>query len=93
MSEPAKNLEPKTEGKAEKKVKIKTLRAIQIDGNIIEAGKVIEVTEAQAAEFCDRKFAGYMPFYGNKPEGTAFLGDSGHDPLGTKQISRAERVR
>lgn len=78
--------------KKAKKVKIKAIRSIQVGGHIHEPGSIVEVTEDEAKEFCDRKFAGYMPFYGTKPESNAMLNEGAPDPLATKQIVRAKRV-
>ncbi len=76
------------------KVKIKTLRDIcvpSLGDAIIKPNEVVEVTEAEAKEFCDRKFDAYSPFYGTKPE-IGPLSEGGPDPLARKIITRAVRV-
>ena len=77
-----------------KKVKIKALRDIAVpslDNAIILKDQVVEVTEAEAKEYCDRKFDAYSPFYGTKPE-IGPLAESGADPLARRVITRAVRV-
>ena len=72
-----------------KKIKIKLLQDCCFDGvNILKAGVVVEVDEATAAEFCDRKFEGYMPFYGYMPEMVL----QGPSPLDRQVLTRAVRV-
>lgn len=88
--------EVKPEAKG-KKIKIKLLRDCLIGTEIMRAGTVQMVDEATAAEFCDRKFKGYDPYYGYKPEIGPLMGvdEHGHplpDPLLAKTIVRAVRV-
>jgi hypothetical protein len=84
-----------------KTVKIKTLRAINVgtalEPMIVEPGQIIKVTEAQAKEFCDRKFAGYHPFYGYMPEIGPLMGDDVDgkpipNPMERKKLARAVRI-
>lgn len=75
---------------AAKTVKIKLLRDLYIDGQVQPSGTVHMVTPEEAVEFCDKKFAGMLPFYGTKPEIGMLAG--GVDPLARQVIVRAERV-
>lgn len=70
-----------------KKVKIKLLRDCYVSGQIQKAGQVVECTEEEAVEFCDRKIKGYQPFYGYMPEMLI-----SPNPLEREIIVRATRV-
>lgn len=72
-------------------VKIKTLRECVIGGKIVPVGQIVMATPEEAAEYCDKGFEGFMPFYGNKPE--IGMLDGGADPLARKSIYRAVRVQ
>ncbi len=53
-------------------VKIKTLRAIQIDGNIVPEGQELLVTEEEAKAFCDLSFEGPYDFQGERTSPSSF---------------------
>ncbi len=76
-------------------VRVKALRAFEIaEGKgfkIINGGQEALLTEAEAKEFCDRKFTGYMPFYGYMPDLADILTE-GPNPLARKEIVRAIRI-
>lgn len=82
-----------TKEAAPKKVKIKLLRDCLIGpaAEIIKAGNIVEVTAAEAAEFCDKSFTGYAPYYGYQPE--MLIEDGQPNPLARKDIVRAVRVK
>ena len=73
-----------------KKIKIKLLRDAKVNGKIMPPGTICEVDEKTATLLCDKKYKGYHPFYGNKPE-IAHLND-GVDLLDRKAITRAVRI-
>lgn len=57
------------------KVKIKAIRDINIseepgEMKVLKPGEIGEVTQAQAVEFCDRKFRGNYPYSGERYEDT-----------------------
>lgn len=66
------------------KVKIRVVRAIRIDDNVLEPGTVAMVDEADAVEFCDRKFSGYHAFSGERYDA------DGDTPK--QQVQRAVRL-
>lgn len=69
-----------------KKVKIKALYPICVDGQtVLEKGTEVEVTEEVAKEFCDREFETYYPFYGYAPEAP--------DPELNKSLQRKKIIR
>lgn len=81
----------------EANVKIKLLRACYINGQIVQPGQTVMVTKEEAAEFCDRSFKGYNPFYGYAPEIGGLMGEDEMgkplpNPLDRKTIVRATRV-
>ncbi len=51
---------------AKKKVKIRVLQPIVVDGATMAVGLVTEVDEEVAVEFCDRKFKGHYSFSGER---------------------------
>lgn len=71
-------------------VKCRVLREFEIDKQLQRVGSIVMLTEDEAKEFCDRKFAGYHPFYGYMPEIGPLM--EGENPLQRKEIVRAERV-
>lgn len=83
--------------KPEKKVKIRVLRDCMVGDMIYTPGTIVEATESQAAELCDKGFDGYQPYYGYAPEigplmGVDSKGQAIPNPLERRKIYRAERV-
>lgn len=68
-----------------KLVKIKTKRACLVRGKVVEPNQVVEATEAEAAEYCDKPIKGYFRFEGTRRNGT-------NEKL-NEDIYRAERVK
>jgi hypothetical protein len=74
MSEETKMTNPPV--KQTKMIKIKATQPIRLDresnGKLssvdVQPGTVVEVTEEEAQEFCDRKFKGYHAFDGERSE-------------------------
>jgi hypothetical protein len=75
-------VQPQPEGKT-RMVRIKAKQPIRLaDGKHIAEGAVVDVSEEEAAEFCDRSFDGYY----------AFAGERFNDKTKHKVV-RAERVK
>ena len=73
-----------------KKQKIRLLQDCYIGDNLVRSGTEVEVDQDIAAEFCDKTFDGYHPFYGNQPEMVMAPGE--FNPLARKKIVRAVRI-
>lgn len=86
---------PLPEVAEERTVKVKCIREFDIvEGKktrTVRPNEIVLLTESEAKNFCDRKFAGYHPFYGYMPEIGPLMEDSAN-PLQRKKIARAERV-
>lgn len=67
---------------AKKKVKIRALQPIAVDGVTLAVGVVTEVDEEVAVEFCDKKFKGQY----------SFSGERGINSAERHMLVRAERV-
>lgn len=66
----------------ERLVKIKAKTDIAVGGKIVTKGTVVEVSESEASEFCDRVFSGPFDWGGERSVATATR------PM----VRRAERV-
>ncbi len=65
-----------------KRVKIKAVRDIRVDGKEYPPDAVVEVDEDTAKELCDRKFAGCL----------SFAGERHGDDIPRNVVTRAVRV-
>ncbi len=76
---------------AKQMVKIRTIRECLIGDKIVPGNTEVMATEEEAAEYCDKKFQGYHPFYGHMPEIGPLMGNVSN-PLERRDLVRAVRV-